>query len=109
MSLMREVHSRMASDTASFSVAVPVLTGMTSAPSRLHAVHVERLTNGVLLAHEHDAFHAHQRRRGRGSHAVLTRTGLGDQAGLAHLLGQQRLSQHVVYLVRAGVVKVFAL
>ena len=31
---MRDVHSRMASDTASFKVAVPLVTGMTSAPSR---------------------------------------------------------------------------
>ena len=32
---MREVHSRIVSETASFRVAVPVLTGITSAPSSL--------------------------------------------------------------------------
>ena len=84
MSLMRVVHSRMASDTASLSVA-------------------------VLLSHENDAFHAHERRGGGGGYAVLTGTGLGNQAGLAHFLGEQSLSEHVVDLVRAGVVQILAL
>ena len=34
MSEMRDVHSRIASDTASFKVAVPEVTGTTVAPSR---------------------------------------------------------------------------
>ena len=51
---------------------------------------------------------AEQRARGRGRHAVLAGTGLGDDPGLAHLLGQQGLAQHIVDLVRSGVVEVFA-
>jgi hypothetical protein len=35
--------------------------------------------------------------------------GLGDDAGLAHAAGQQDLAQHVVDLVRAGVVQLVAL
>ena len=37
------------------------------------------------------------------------RAGLGDDALLAHALGQQSLADGVVDLVRAGMVKVFAL
>ena len=40
---------------------------------------------------------------------MLARAGLGDEAGFAHLFGQQGLSEHVVDLVRAGVVQVLAL
>ena len=40
---------------------------------------------------------------------MLAGAGLGDDAGLAHALGQQCLAQNVVDLVRAGVVEVFAL
>jgi hypothetical protein len=40
---------------------------------------------------------------------VLAGTGLGDHALLAHALGEQRLADGVVHLVRAGVVEVFAL
>ncbi len=43
------------------------------------------------------------------SDAVLARPGLGDEALLAHALDQQRLAQHVVDLVRPGVVEVLAL
>ena len=50
-----------------------------------------------------------QRRGGRGGDAVLAGAGLGDEALLAHALGQQRLAEHVVDLVRPGVVEVLAL
>ena len=74
-----------------------------------HAVHIERLTLGVLDAHEYDALHAHQRSGGRGRNAVLTGAGLRDETGLAHLLSQKRLTEHVVDLVSAGVVEILAL
>jgi hypothetical protein len=35
--------------------------------------------------------------------------GLGDDARLAHALGQHDLAEHVVHLVRAGVIELFAL
>lgn len=74
-----------------------------------HAGHVEGLALGVDLAHVDDAFEAEERAGGGGGHAVLTGAGLGDDAGLAHALGEQRLTQHIVDLVRAGVVQVLAL
>ena len=40
---------------------------------------------------------------------MLARAGLGDQAGLAHLFGQQGLAQHIVDLVGAGMVQVLPL
>ena len=74
-----------------------------------HPGHVERLPPGVLLAHVDDALEPEQRARGGRGDAVLAGPGLGDDAGLAHPLGQQRLAEHVVDLVGPGVVEVLAL
>ena len=74
-----------------------------------HPGHVQGLAAGVLLAHVDGALEAHQRRCRRGGHAVLARPGLGDDALLAEPTGQQRLAQHIVDLVRTGVVEVLAL
>ncbi len=46
--------------------------------------------------------------RGR-RHAVLAGAGLGDDASLAHALGEQSLTERVVDLVRTRVGEVFAL
>ena len=40
--------------------------------------------------------------------SVLTRAGFGDDTFFAHTAGEQCLTDGVVYLVRAGVVQVFA-
>ena len=66
-----------------------------------HARDVERLALRVDLAHVDRALEAEQRRRGGRGHTVLAGAGLGDHAGLAEALGQQRLAEHVVDLVRA--------
>jgi hypothetical protein len=50
-----------------------------------------------------------QRRGGGGGHAMLTRAGFGDEAGLAHAPRQQGLADSVVDLVRAGVVEILPL
>ena len=76
---------------------------------KTHPVDIQRLADGIFLSHEDDAFHAHERRGGGGGYAVLTGAGLGNQAGLAHFFGEQSLSEHVVDLVRAGVVQILAL
>ena len=78
-------------------------------PQQAHPVDVQRLANRVFLAHEDHAFHVQQGRGGGSGHAVLPRAGLGNEAGLAHLLGQEGLTQDVVDLVGAGVVEVLAL
>ena len=74
-----------------------------------HPVDIQRLTDGVLLAHEDHALQTHQGGGGGGGDTVLTGAGLGDDALLAHLLGQQGLTEHIVDLVGAGVVQVLAL
>ena len=62
-----------------------------------------------MRAHVDGALHAHERRHHGGRSAVLSCPGLGDEALLAHALGQKRLSQGVVALVRAAVHQVLAL
>ena len=76
---------------------------------QVHAGHVERLATGVDRAHVDGAVEPEVRRRGRAGDAVLAGAGLGDHAGLAHPLGEQRLAEHVADLVGAGVVEVLAL
>jgi hypothetical protein len=39
---------------------------------------------------------------------MLTSTRFSDEAGLAHALGKECLTKHVVDLVRTGVVEIFA-
>ena len=75
----------------------------------LHAIHVEHLAFAIHRAHVNDAFHPEHRADRRGRHAVLACTGLGDDARLAHALGEEDLAHGVVDLMRAGVVQVFAL
>ena len=101
--------SRNASFIASLSVREPVLTGIDLGAEQPHPGDVERLPLGVDLAHVDDALEAEQRAGGGGGDAVLTGAGLGDDPRLAHPLGEQRLTEHVVDLVRAGVVEVLAL
>ena len=74
-----------------------------------HPPHVERLALDVDRTHVDRALEPEQRRRGGGGDAVLTGARLRDHALLAHAPRQQRLTQHVVDLVRAGVGEVFAL
>ena len=62
-----------------------------------------------VRAHEDDALQPEARADRRRRHAVLARAGLGDDPGLAHAPGQQDLAEHVVDLVRAGVVQLVAL
>jgi hypothetical protein len=58
-----------------------------------------------------NTWHSRPRRAATGGagHAVLAGAGLGDDPRLAHVLGEQRLADGVVHLVRAGVVQVLAL
>ncbi|BFO20673.1 hypothetical protein SHKM778_70610 [Streptomyces sp. KM77-8] len=74
-----------------------------------HPGHVKRLASRVDLAHVDGAVEAEEGAGGGGGHAVLAGAGLGDDAGLAHALGEQGLAEHVVDLVGAGVVQVLAL
>ena len=76
---------------------------------QLHAVDVDLLPLDVGGAHVDHAFQAQARGDGGAGDAVLAGAGLGDDPGLAHAAGEQRLADGVVDLVRAGVVQVLAL
>ncbi len=74
-----------------------------------HPRDVECLALGVDFAHEHGALEAEQRGRSCCCDAMLASAGLGDDSLLAEALGEQRLPEHIVDLVRAGVVQILAL
>ncbi len=74
-----------------------------------HACDVQCLTFGVDSTHVDDALETEQCTGGGRCHTVLACSGLGDDAGLAHTLCQQNLTENVVDLVRTGVVQIFTL
>src|SRR5207302_1929388 len=74
-----------------------------------HAEDVEGLALDVLRPHVDVALEAQEGGDGRGGDAVLAGAGLGDEAALAHALGQEALAEDVVDLVGAGVAEVLAL
>ncbi len=75
--------------------------GLDGGAHQPHPLDVGLLAAHVLGAHVDDALDAEQRARGRGGDAVLAGAGLGDDARLAHALGEQALPERVVDLVRA--------
>ena len=74
-----------------------------------HAIDVRRLPLHVDGAHVDRAGQADARAGRGGCDAVLAGAGLGDDALRAEALGEQRLADRVVDLVRARVREVFAL
>ena len=89
--------------------AAPTVHGLDLGAEQLHAEHVEFLAFDVDRPHVDLALQAHERRGGGAGDAVLAGAGVGHDALLAHPLGEQRLADDVVDLVRAGVVEVLAL
>ena len=85
------------------------LDGMDPGSEQLHPVDVERLPLDVVHSHEDLALESEVGRQRCGGDAVLSRAGLGDDSLLAHLLGEEALADHVVDLVRAGMVQVLPL
>ena len=83
--------------------------GVDLGAQQLHAEHVGLLALDVDGAHEDLAGQLELGAHGRHRHAVLAGAGLGDDARLAHALGEQDLAQAVVDLVAAGVVELVAL
>src|SRR5690606_11856053 len=63
----------------------------------------------VGCAHEDGAGEVELGADRRRRHAMLAGTGLGDDAGFAHALGEENLAKAIVDLVRTGVVQLFAL
>ena len=76
---------------------------------QLHPDDVRALPTDVLGPHVDDALQPEQRADRGGGDAVLPGAGLGDDPRLAHALGEQRLPERVVQLVRAGVEEVLPL
>ena len=74
-----------------------------------HFINVQCLTLRVFLPHKYFTFHAHQCRRCRCRHSVLTGSGLRNDTGFPHFLRQQYLTEHVVDLMCAGMVQILAL
>ncbi len=94
---------------ASFSVLAPDSTGTTVGAEQLHAEHIGLLPLDIDRAHIDDAIEAETGAGGRRRDAMLSGAGLGDDAGLAHAAREQDLAEHIVDLVRAGVVQLLAL
>ena len=92
-----------------FQRAVAAGGGAHFGSQHLHAGHVGRLPFYVDLAHVDHALHSHQGADGGRGHAVLSGSGLGYDARLAHLPGYQYLPHGVVDFVGAGVGQVLAL
>ena len=74
-----------------------------------HAVDVERLPLDIVGAHVDFGLESEQGADHCRGDPMLAGPGLGDQAGLAHALGEQALGQHLVGFVRAAVEQILAL
>ena len=109
MSPTLATQSRIASLIASLSVLLPASTLVHRRAEQLHADDVQRLAPHVLGAHVDAALEAEQRARGRRRDAVLPAPVSATMRRLAHALGEQRLAERVVDLVRAGMRQVLAL
>ena len=101
--------SRIASLMASFKRAAAGRHAAHGRAEQAHPDDVQRLARHVVGAHVDVALEAEQRAHGGGRDAVLSRACLGNHALLPHALGEQRLAERVVDLVRAGVREILAL
>ncbi len=75
----------------------------------LHAIDVRCLPGDVFRAHVHDALEPELRADRRRRHAMLAGAGLGDDPPFPQSLGEERLAERVVDLVRARVGEVLTL
>ena len=75
----------------------------------LHTLYVGMLALHIGGTHENLTLHVHQGAYRSGSHTVLSGSGFGNDAGLAHLLGHENLTDGVVDFVCTGMVQVLAL
>ena len=74
-----------------------------------HPFDIGVLALDIRLTHENLTFEIHQGTNCSSSNAMLSGSGLGNDAGLAHFLCQQYLTGTVVYLVGSGMVEVLTL
>ena len=109
MSATFVTQSRNASFIASFSVLVPDCNGTHLRAKHFHAEHVGLLPLEVHRAHIDDAVQPEARAERGCRNAMHARAGLGDDAFLAHAARNHDLAEHVVDLVRPGVIELLAL
>ena len=76
---------------------------------RPHAQHVRLLPLDIDRAHIDHALQSELRAHRGGRNSVHAGAGLSDHPRLFHAARQQDLAEHIVHLVRAGVIKVLAL
>ena len=101
--------SRMASLIASFRVRLPESTPDNFRSEQTHAKNIEPLAFHVLSAHINGASEAETGSDGGRCDSMLARAGFRDDALFSHAHGEKALAQSVVYFVRPGVEKIFAL
>ena len=75
----------------------------------LHTLYVGMLAFHIGGTHEDLTLHVHQGAYRSGSHTVLSGSGFGNDAGLAHFLCHENLTDGVVDFVCTGMVQVLAL
>src|SRR5665213_166651 len=83
--------------------------GANLCPEHLHPQHIRFLPFDIDGAHVDDAGQPKLRTERSGGDAMHAGAGFGDDARLAHALGQYDLAEHVVHFVRAGVIELLAL
>ena len=76
---------------------------------KLHFINIQRLALSVNLPHEDDTFHSEIRRSGRSRDAMLSRSGLRDQARFSHFPGKEGLPKHIVDLMGTGKIQILPL
>ena len=94
------------------SIAQRHITGtyrMYLSAQHLHTFHIGMLALHIGGPHKDFTFHIHQGAHGGRSHAMLSGSGLGDDACLAHLLGHQNLTHGIIDLMSTRMVQVFTL
>ena len=76
---------------------------------QFHAIYVQTLAMNIFFAHVNITRQTQSGGYRRCRNTVLTSSGLRDDTRLTHALSQQSLADGIANLVRAGVIKVFAL
>ena len=78
-------------------------------PEQLHPEYIETLPGDIGFAHVDKTGQSELGGHRGGSDSMLPGAGLGDDALLAHAPGQQQLPDHVVDLVRTGMIEILPL
>ena len=78
-------------------------------PQQLHLEYIQRLSAHVLNPHEHLTFHTEKSRRCCGGNPMLPGTRLRNDFRFSHSFCQQCLPQHIIDLVRTGMIQILPL